>query len=88
MTVVNKLNQTLEMLKMVEANCNTFSMDTDDPNAKSMFKQIAQNVKTSSEMLQSRVNFIMSEEPQYRPNNQAQQMQNMQQQQQNQQNQQ
>lgn len=85
MTVVNKLNQTLEMLKMVEANCNTFSMDTDDQNAKSMFKQIAQNVKTSSELLQSRVNYIMSEEPQYRPNNQPQQMQNMQQQQQNQQ---
>lgn len=85
MTVVNKLNQTLEMLKMVEANCNTFSMDTDDQNAKSMFKQISQNVKTSSEMLQSRINFVMSEEPQFRPNSQPKQMQNMQQDQQNQQ---
>lgn len=81
MTVINKLNQTLEMLKMVEANCNSFSMDTDDQNAKSMFKQIAQNVKTSSDMLQSRVNYVMSEEPQFRPENQQQQqMQNMQQQ--------
>ncbi|HYE09956.1 MAG TPA: DUF1657 domain-containing protein, partial [Patescibacteria group bacterium] len=36
MTVISKLNQTLEMLKACESNCKTFSMDTDDANAKQM----------------------------------------------------
>lgn len=85
MTVVNKIQQTLEMLKMAEANCNTFSMDTDDQNAKSLYKQIAQNLKNDCQMLQSRLNFVMSEEPQYRQNMQPQQNQNMQNMQQNQQ---
>jgi len=87
MTVVNKVKQTLDMLKMAEANCNTFSMDTDDQNAKSMYNQIAQNLKSDCQMLESRLNYIMSEEPQYRQSmqqNQQQSMQNMQQDQQQQ----
>lgn len=67
MTVINKLNQTLEMLKSSESNCKTFSMDTDDPNAKSLFGKIAQNIKLCEDMLQSRINYAMNEEPQYRP---------------------
>ncbi len=67
MTVINKLNQTLEMLKSSESNCKTFSLDTDDPNAKSLYNKIAQNIKLCTDMLQSRVNYVMNEEPQYRP---------------------
>ncbi len=67
MTVINKLNQTMEMLKSTESNCKTFSMDTDDPNAKQMFNQMAENIKVCENMLQSRINFVMSEEPQYQP---------------------
>ena len=67
MTVINKLNQTLEMLKSSQSNCKTFSMDTDDPNAKSLFNKIAQNIKLCEDMLQSRINYVMNEEPQYRP---------------------
>ncbi|EJP6471711.1 DUF1657 domain-containing protein [Clostridium sp. FAM 1755] len=90
MTVINKLNQTMEMLKSTESNCRTFSMDTDDPNAKQMFNQIAENVKMCENMLQSRINYVMSEEPQYQPEQQQQQIQQQiqmqeQQQQQNQQ---
>ncbi|AVQ47609.1 DUF1657 domain-containing protein [Clostridium botulinum] len=88
MTVINKLNQTMEMLKSTESNCKTFSMDTDDPNAKQMFNQMAENMKVCENMLQSRINFVMSEEPQYQPEQQQQQIQQeiqMQQQQQDQQ---
>jgi len=88
MTVINKLNQTMEMLTSTESNCKTFSMDTDDPNAKQMFNQMAENMKMWENMLQSRINFVMSEEPQYQPEQQQQQIQQeiqMQQQQQDQQ---
>ncbi len=88
MTVINKLNQTMEMLMSTESNCKTFSMDTDDPNAKQMFNQMAENMKMWKNMLQSRINFVMSEEPQYQPEQQQQQIQQeiqMQQQQQDQQ---
>lgn len=88
MTVISKLNETMEMLKSTESNCRTFSLDTDDPNAKQLFSQIAENVKVCENMLQSRINFVMSEEPQYQPQQQQQQIQQqiqMQQQQQQQQ---
>jgi len=65
MTVINKLNQTLEMIKMSEANCKTFSMDTDDQNAKQMFKQLSQQLQQCEQLLQSRINFVISQEPQY-----------------------
>lgn len=84
MTVINKLNQTLEMLKACETSCKTFSMDTDDPTAKQMYNQIAQQVKTSSDLLQNRINYVMSEEPQYNQSHQQQQIQMMQQAQNNQ----
>ncbi|MDF2521145.1 MAG: hypothetical protein K0R84_1773 [Clostridia bacterium] len=79
MTVINKLTQTLEMLKMCESNCKTFSMDTDDPNAKQLYNQIAQQVKNCSDLMQSRVNYVMSEEPQYNQSSQQRQIQMMQQ---------
>ncbi|NEZ46467.1 DUF1657 domain-containing protein [Clostridium niameyense] len=88
MTVISKLNETMEMLKSTESNCRTFSLDTDDPNAKQLFSQIAESVKVCENMLQSRINFVMSEEPQYQPQQQQQQIQQqiqMQQQQQQQQ---
>lgn len=65
MTVINKLTQTLEMLKSCESNCNTFSMDTNDQNAKQMYKQLAQNLKQCSDMLQDRVNYVVNQEPEY-----------------------
>jgi len=87
MTVINKLNQTLEMMNMVKSNFSTFSMDTDDQTAKQMYKQLAQNIDEDIKTFQSRVNFVMSEEPQYSQGQQpkqAQQMQKMENQQNNQ----
>lgn len=67
MTVISKLNQTLEMLKGAESNCRTFSLDTNDQNAQQMFEQLAQNINQCVTTLQSRINFVMAEEPQYQP---------------------
>lgn len=88
MTVINKLSQTLETIKGAESECRMFSMDTDDPNAKLLFIQVADNLKTCESMLQNRVNYVQGQEPQYNPQNiqkqiqQQAQMQNQQQQQQ------
>ncbi|AYF53854.1 DUF1657 domain-containing protein [Clostridium botulinum C] len=67
MTVINKLNQTLELLKSAESNFRTFSLDTQDQNAKQMYSQLADSTLQSVNTLQSRINFVMSEEPQYQP---------------------
>ncbi|MDP4144886.1 MAG: DUF1657 domain-containing protein [Bacillota bacterium] len=74
MTVINKLEQTLEMIKSSESNCKTFSMDTDDPNAKQLFTQVADTLKQCENMLQSRVNYVVSQEPQYQPQQQQKQV--------------
>lgn len=79
MTVINKLNQTIEMLKSSESNCRTFSMDTDDKNAKQMFEQAANIIKQAEMMIQGRINYVIGQEPQYSPEaQQAQQMQSQQ----------
>lgn len=74
MTVINKLNQTLEMLKSCESNCNTFSMDTDDLNAKQLYTKLGEQLKQCTDMLQSRVNYVIDQEPQYQPQNQQKQV--------------
>lgn len=66
MTVVNKLSQTLEMLKSCESNCSTFSMDTNDENAKQMYQKLAKDLKSCSQMLENRVTYVANQEPQYK----------------------
>jgi phage-related protein len=75
MTVINKLNQTLESIRGAECQCRTFSMDTDDANAKLLYTQVADNLKTCESMLQGRINYVESQEPQYSPSSQQQQIQ-------------
>jgi hypothetical protein len=70
MTVINKLNQTLEMLKSCESNCNTFSMDTDDLNAKQLYTKVGEEIKQCVDSLQSRISYVTSQEPQYQPEGQ------------------
>jgi hypothetical protein len=75
MTVINKLNQTLEAVRGAESNCRMFSMDTDDANAKLLYTQVADNLKTCESMLQGRINYVQTQEPQYSPASQMQQVQ-------------
>lgn len=66
MTVINKLSQTLEMLKSCEANCNTFSMDTNDETAKQMYQKLAKDLKLCTQVLENRVTYVANQEPQYK----------------------
>lgn len=66
MTVVNKIQQALVTAQGLSAQLKTFSMDTDDQNAKQMFSQMAQSAENIMSELQSRLNYLESEEPQYR----------------------
>ncbi|MBC2425469.1 DUF1657 domain-containing protein, partial [Clostridium beijerinckii] len=43
-------------------------MDTNDQNAKQMFNMLSTNAENISQMLESRLNFVKSEEPQYNQN--------------------
>lgn len=66
MTTVNKLEQALAGAEGLASQLKTFSMDTDDQQAKQMFKQLATTMETTSQTLKSRLDFVKNEEPQYR----------------------
>lgn len=65
MTTANKLEKALSSAKGLAADLKTFSMDTNDQNAKQMFNMLSTNADNIAQMLQNRVNFVKSEEPQY-----------------------
>lgn len=65
MTTINKLEQALTSAKGLSADLKTFSMDTNDQNAKQMFNMLSTNADNITQMLQGRVNFVKNEEPQY-----------------------
>ncbi|RBP46802.1 DUF1657 domain-containing protein [Garciella nitratireducens] len=65
MSTINKLEQALAGAQSLASQMKTFSMDTDNQDAKQMFQQLATNAENMSQMLQSRINFVKEEEPQY-----------------------
>ena len=65
MTTVNKLQQALNSAKSLQADLKSFSMDTENQQAKQMFNQLASNLENTVQMLQARTDFVNSEEPQY-----------------------
>lgn len=48
------------------AQLKTFSLDTNDQQAKETFKQLAQTTENVAQALKNRLEFVKSEEPQYR----------------------
>ncbi|WP_066501781.1 DUF1657 domain-containing protein [Abyssisolibacter fermentans] len=66
MTTINKLEQALASVQGLAAQLKTFSLDTNDQQAKQTFKQMSQTAENIAQTLQSRVDFVKSEEPQYR----------------------
>ena len=66
MTVVNKVQQALVSAQGLSAQLKTFSMDTDDQNAKQMFSQMAQSAENIMQELQSRLDYLECQEPQYK----------------------
>jgi len=66
MTTANKLQQALTSAQGLAVQLKTFSMDTNDQQSKQMFNQLAQTTENVAQTLQSRLDFVKSEEPQYR----------------------
>lgn len=66
MTIGEKMHQTLASLESAAANLKSFSLDTQDPGAKSMFASYAQQLESICQGLRGRINYIEQQEPQYR----------------------
>lgn len=66
MTVANKLLQALTSAKGLSSDLKTFSLDTEDEQAKQLFDQMSQTAENMAQELQGRLDFLQSEEPQYR----------------------
>jgi protein-tyrosine-phosphatase len=66
LTVGTKIQQTLASAESITANLKSFSLDTDNQQAKQSFQQLAQQMDTIVQQLKSREQIIMSEEPQYK----------------------
>ncbi|KYD20524.1 DUF1657 domain-containing protein [Caldibacillus debilis] len=66
MTVGTKIAQTIANCESVLANLHSFALDSQDQNAKQMFKNLAQQQQMILESLKARQAYVESEEPQYK----------------------
>ncbi|MCM3571312.1 DUF1657 domain-containing protein [Neobacillus mesonae] len=73
MTVIKQVQQTLAGLKSAQASFETFALATDNQNAKQLYQNAAQQTQQIVDQVNSRVQQIEQEEPQYNPNQQQQQ---------------
>lgn len=60
-----KLETALASAKGLSADMKTFSLDTDNQEAKQMFNQLADTMESVEQQIQSRLDFVKQEEPQY-----------------------
>lgn len=65
MTVGAQVLQALATAKSVQANFETFSLQTQDEEAKQMYANAAQQIQTVVDGLENRMDKIKQEEPQY-----------------------
>lgn len=66
MTVGNKLHQTLASLESVKADMASFTLDTQDVNAKKMYSDFEDQLGSIISGLKGRVNYAEQQEPQYK----------------------
>ncbi len=65
MTVKNQLEKTIASAESVLADLKSYSLATDDKNAQRMFKKLALSQQGIMDTLNSRLEYIKREEPQY-----------------------
>ncbi len=63
-----KLETALASAKGLASDMKTFSLDTDNQEAKQMFNQLATTMEGVEQQIQSRLDFVKQEEPQYNNN--------------------
>jgi hypothetical protein len=61
-----KLEKALASAQGLSADLKTFSQDTDDQSAKQMFKQLADAADNIAQSIQTRLDFVKEQEPQYK----------------------
>lgn len=66
MTVGTQMQQAIAGIQSAAATMKTFSLETEDQQAKKDFQQIAQQLDTALDVLEGRKKYIEEQEPQYR----------------------
>jgi hypothetical protein len=66
MTVINDVKTTLAGLKSAQASFETFSLGTDNEQAKQLYQDAAKQTQNIVDSLTTRMDQIQQEEPQYR----------------------
>jgi hypothetical protein len=66
MTVINDVKTTLAGLKSAQASFETFSLGTDNEQAKQLYQDAAKQTQSIVDSLTTRMDQIQQEEPQYR----------------------
>ncbi|GGJ97733.1 hypothetical protein GCM10007063_20110 [Lentibacillus kapialis] len=66
MTVGTKMHETIASCESTIANLHSFSLETQDQNAKQMFKNLTNQQQQILDNLKSRLQYIESQEPQYK----------------------
>lgn len=61
-----KLEKALASAQGLSADLKTFSQDTDDQAAKQMFNQLSSTAQNIAQTIQTRLDFVKDQEPQYR----------------------
>jgi len=72
LTVGTKMHQTLTSLEGAIADLKTYALETQDKNAKKQFTDYANQIENIAQGLKGRVNYLESQEPQYKVFQQAQ----------------
>ena len=66
MTVGTQMQKAIAGLQSAAATMKTFSLETEDQQAKQDFKMIADQLNSSLEILKGRQQYIEEQEPQYK----------------------
>lgn len=65
MTVITQVKQTIAGLKSAQASLETFSLGTDNKQAKQLYEDAAKQTQAVIDSIESRMQQIQQEEPQY-----------------------
>ncbi|MEL7565611.1 MAG: DUF1657 domain-containing protein [Dehalobacterium sp.] len=66
MTIATQMQQAIASVQSAAASMKTFSLETQDPQTKQTFEQLAKNLDNAVTTLQQRQQYIEKQEPQYK----------------------
>lgn len=66
MTVGTQMQQAIVSCESVAASLKSFALETGDQNVKQMFQQLSEQQQTIVDELNTRLQYIQQEEPQYK----------------------